>query len=57
VECVGNTLVVKSQRGKNNLTDVVSIKAAQIGYGKIFCELPPQRRILEITGKQLREYA
>ncbi|SDN24917.1 ABC transporter ATP-binding protein [Acetanaerobacterium elongatum] len=59
VECVGNTLVVKSQRGKNNLTEVVEyLKQHSIGYGKIFCELPTLNDVfLEITGKQLRDNA
>ncbi len=57
VECSDSILVVKSQRGKNNLTEVLDyLKQHHIGYGRIFCELPTLNDVfLEITGKQLRD--
>jgi ABC-2 type transport system ATP-binding protein len=52
-----NILVVKSSKGKNNLTTVLEyLKAKEIVYGKIYCELPTLNDVfLEITGKQLRD--
>lgn len=57
VEYDRNTIVVKSERGKNNLTTVLEyFKAKGISYGKIYCELPTLNDVfLEITGKQLRD--
>lgn len=50
-------VVIKSFRGKNNLTDVLEyLKAKNIAYGKIYCELPTLNDVfLEITGKELRD--
>ena len=52
-----NMLVVRSESGKNNLADVIDyLKASQVTYGKIYCELPTLNDVfLEITGKQLRD--
>ncbi|MEL4105414.1 ABC transporter ATP-binding protein [Oscillospiraceae bacterium CM] len=56
-EIIGSDLVVKSERGKNNLTAVLDyLNANSIAYGKIYCELPTLNDVfLEITGKQLRD--
>ena len=52
-----NMIVIKSRRGKNNLTTVLEyLKNREIPYGKIYCELPTLNDVfLEITGKQLRD--
>jgi ABC-2 type transport system ATP-binding protein len=52
-----NRVIIKSGRGKNNLTDVLEyLKAKNIAYGKIYCELPTLNDVfLEITGKELRD--
>lgn len=57
VEYSDNLLVIKSDHGKNNLTDVLEyLKAQKIAYGKIYCELPTLNDVfLEITGKELRD--
>lgn len=57
VDYEDNLLIVKSARGKNNLTAVVDyLKAQNIAYGRIYCELPTLNDVfLEITGKQLRD--
>lgn len=57
VDYEDHLLVVKSQRGKNNLSAVVDcLKAQNIAYGRIYCELPTLNDVfLEITGKQLRD--
>ncbi len=55
--CDGEVLHIKSQRGKNSLASVLDyLNTHNIGYGKIFCELPTLNDVfLEITGKQLRD--
>jgi ABC-2 type transport system ATP-binding protein len=52
-----NMLVIKSSKGKNNLTTVLEyLNNKEIAYGKIYCELPTLNDVfLEITGKQLRD--
>ncbi len=52
-----NMLVIKSGKGKNNLTAVLEyLNAKEIVYGKIYCELPTLNDVfLEITGKRLRD--
>ncbi len=57
VEYDENMLVVKSERGKNNLAIVLDyFRVHNIPYGKIYCELPTLNDVfLEITGKQLRD--
>lgn len=57
VEYDDNLLVVKSVRGKNNLSGLLEfLKIRNIPYGKIYCELPTLNDVfLEITGKQLRD--
>jgi ABC-2 type transport system ATP-binding protein len=50
-------LVIKSLRGKNNLTAVLSfLQEEGIAYGRVYCELPTLNDVfLEITGKELRD--
>jgi len=52
-----NLLVVKSNKGKNNLEAVLDfLKTHGISFGKIYSELPTLNDVfLEITGKQLRD--
>lgn len=51
------TLTVKSAQGRSNLSEVLDyLKAHDITYGRIYCELPTLNDVfLEITGKQLRD--
>ena len=53
----GDSLVVQSRRGQNNLPAVLEwLGRNRIGYGRIYCELPTLNDVfLEITGKQLRD--
>lgn len=57
VDLRDNTLVIKSQKGKNNLENILSlIKQEEISFGKIYSELPTLNDVfLEITGKELRD--
>lgn len=57
VEYSDNLLVVKSNKGKNNLEAVLEfLKAHEINFGRIYSELPTLNDVfLEITGKQLRD--
>lgn len=57
VEYKDNLLLIKSERGKNNLAVLLEyFKAQDIPYGRIYCELPTLNDVfLEITGKQLRD--
>jgi ABC-2 type transport system ATP-binding protein len=50
-------LVIKSRKGKNNLENILALlKNQNIGFGKIYCELPTLNDVfLEITGKELRD--
>ena len=52
-----NLLVVKSNRGKNNLVAILDyLKAKDIPIGKIYSEPPTLNDVfLEITGKELRD--
>lgn len=52
-----NLLVVKSNKGKNNLEAVLDfLKTHEISFGKIYSELPTLNDVfLEITGKELRD--
>ncbi|MDV3427639.1 MAG: ABC transporter ATP-binding protein [Bacillota bacterium] len=52
-----NLLIVKSHRGKNNLTVLLDyLKAKNISIGKIYSEPPTLNDVfLEITGKELRD--
>ena len=56
-EINGSLLLVKSDRGRNNLPVVLDyLKSKNIAYGKIYCELPTLNDVfLEITGKELRD--
>ena len=51
------TLIVKSQKGKNNLESLLALlKNQNISFGKIYSELPTLNDVfLEITGKELRD--
>jgi len=51
------TLIVKSQKGKNNLENLLALlKNQNISFGKIYSELPTLNDVfLEITGKELRD--
>jgi ABC-2 type transport system ATP-binding protein len=57
VEYANGLLVVKSGKSKNNLENVLDfLKKQQIGYGRIYSELPTLNDVfLEITGKELRD--
>lgn len=52
-----STLVIKSNRGKNNLENVLDyIRKHMINFGKIYSELPTLNDVfLEITGTELRD--
>jgi len=56
-ELVHNTLTVKAVQGRNNLAAVLEyLNAHDIGFGKIYCELPTLNDVfLEMTGKELRD--
>jgi ABC-2 type transport system ATP-binding protein len=56
-EINGNLLVVKSNRGKNNLVALLDyLKSKDIAIGKIYSEPPTLNDVfLEITGKELRD--
>lgn len=53
----GQNIVIKSQKGKNNLEAILEcIKHQQINFGKIHSEMPTLNDVfLEITGKELRD--
>lgn len=57
VELSGNTLVVKSKKGRNNLGAVLHyLEDHNIAFGKLYSELPTLNDVfLEITGKELRD--
>lgn len=57
VEYNENLLVIKSNKGKNNLETVLDfLRKQEIHFGKIYSELPTLNDVfLEITGKQLRD--
>lgn len=57
VERHENVFEIKSEKGKNNLTDILEhLKNEGIEYGKVYCELPTLNDVfLEITGKELRD--
>lgn len=56
-ERTDNMLVIKSGKGKNNLSAVIEyLSKNNIPYGKVYCELPTLNDVfLEITGKDLRD--
>lgn len=56
-EIEDNFLIVKSHRGKNNLTVLLDyLKSKNISVGKIYSEPPTLNDVfLEITGKELRD--
>lgn len=56
---LGRNLVVKSKKGKNNLSRIIHFLDEQgITYGKLYSELPSLNDVfLEITGKELRDNA
>jgi len=57
VEYSEHLLVIKSNKGKNNLETVLDfLRANEIEFGRIYSELPTLNDVfLEITGKQLRD--
>ncbi|MDQ2087782.1 ABC transporter ATP-binding protein [Herbivorax sp. ANBcel31] len=57
VEYKDNLLIIKAEKGKNNLESVLDfIKKQSINFGKIYSELPTLNDVfLEITGKELRD--
>lgn len=57
VEYSEHLLVIKSNKGKNNLETVLDfLRAHEIDFGRIYSELPTLNDVfLEITGKQLRD--
>jgi ABC-2 type transport system ATP-binding protein len=52
-----NTLVIRSQHGRNNLVHVLDyLKSKNITFNKIYSEMPTLNDVfLEITGKELRD--
>jgi ABC-2 type transport system ATP-binding protein len=56
-EINGNLLIVNSNRGKNNLVELLDyLKSRNISFGKIYSEPPTLNDVfLEITGKELRD--
>lgn len=52
-----NSLVIKSNKGKNNLENILDyIRKNGINFGRIYSELPTLNDVfLEITGKELRD--
>lgn len=52
-----NKLIVKSNKGKNNLENILDyIRKHTINFGKIYSEMPTLNDVfLEITGKELRD--
>ncbi|MBS5932930.1 MAG: ABC transporter ATP-binding protein [Clostridiales bacterium] len=57
VDYNGQTVVVKSKKGKNNLVHVLNyFENRKLSMGKIYSELPTLNDVfLEITGKELRD--
>lgn len=57
VEYNDKLLVVKSEKGKNNLENVLDfLRKREINFGRIYSELPTLNDVfLEITGKELRD--
>lgn len=57
VDYSDNLLVIKSDKGKNNLEAVLDfLRKNDISFGRIYSELPTLNDVfLEITGKQLRD--
>lgn len=57
VDYNGQTVVVKSKKGKNNLVHVLNyFESRKLPMGKIYSELPTLNDVfLEITGKELRD--
>ncbi len=57
VDYSDNLLVIKSNKGKNNLEAVLDfLRKREISFGRIYSELPTLNDVfLEITGKQLRD--
>ena len=57
VDYSDNLLVIKSNKGKNNLETVLDfLRKREISFGRIYSELPTLNDVfLEITGKQLRD--
>lgn len=57
VEYRENTLLIRSKKGKNNLTRILEfLNDHDIEFGKIYSELPTLNDVfLEITGKKLRD--
>lgn len=59
VNYFNNILVIKSGKGKNNLSGILHFLEEQnISFGKVYSELPTLNDVfLEITGKELRDNA
>lgn len=56
-ELNGNTLVIKTEPGRNGLDIILDyLKSQNAAHGRIYCELPTLNDVfLEITGKDLRD--
>lgn len=56
-EYIGNLLVAKSSRGKNNLAALMDyLRSNNVTFGKVYSEPPTLNDVfLEITGKELRD--
>ena len=57
VEYKDNKLIIKSEKGTNNLETVLDfIRKENIHFGRIYSEMPTLNDVfLEITGKELRD--
>jgi len=56
-DVIGETLTIRTEKGQNGLTDILSVlRRKEIRVGRVFCELPTLNDVfLEITGKELRD--
>ena len=56
-DIIGETLTIRTEKGQNGLTDILSVlRRKEIRVGRVFCELPTLNDVfLEITGKELRD--
>ena len=53
----GNTLVIKSEKGRNNLSPILHyMEEGNVVFGKVYTEMPTLNDVfLEMTGKELRD--
>lgn len=55
----GNTLTIKSEKGRNNLSHILHyMEEGKVVFGKVYTEMPTLNDVfLEMTGKELRDNA